>query len=75
MADFVVNTTRSAPTAKRVKERFFDFIVNTSFGAVMELTGRYTIFSEGARGHPGRQLLEYFKLTEGKDPQSYVIGI
>jgi electron-transferring-flavoprotein dehydrogenase len=41
----------------------------------MELTGRYTIFAEGARGHLGRQLLERFKLTEGKDPQSYAIGI
>ncbi len=29
----------------------------------MELTGRYTIFAEGARGQLGRQLLERFKLT------------
>jgi electron-transferring-flavoprotein dehydrogenase len=41
----------------------------------MELTGRYTIFSEGARGHLGRQLLQRFKLTDDKDPQSYAIGI
>ncbi len=46
-----------------------------AFQLGMELIGRYTIFAEGARGQLGRQLLERFKLTEGKDPQSYAIGI
>jgi len=46
-----------------------------SFQLGMELTGRYTIFAEGARGQLGRQLLERFRLTEGKDPQGYSIGI
>jgi electron-transferring-flavoprotein dehydrogenase len=41
----------------------------------MELHARYTIFSEGSRGHLGRQLIDRFKLAEGKDPQSYGIGI
>ena len=41
----------------------------------MELTGRYTIFAEGARGQLGRQLLDRFRLAEGKDPQTYAIGI
>ncbi len=41
----------------------------------MELVGKYTLFSEGARGHLGKQLLEQFKLAEGKDPQSFAIGI
>ena len=41
----------------------------------MELLGKYTLFAEGARGHLGKQLLEKFKLTEGKDPQSFAIGI
>ena len=41
----------------------------------MELVGKYTLFAEGARGHLGKQLLEQFKLTEGKDPQSFAIGI
>ncbi|WP_420224907.1 electron transfer flavoprotein-ubiquinone oxidoreductase [Pigmentiphaga litoralis] len=41
----------------------------------MELHARYTIFSEGSRGHLGRQLMERFKLADGKDPQSYGIGI
>ena len=46
-----------------------------SFQLGMELTGRYTIFAEGARGQLGRQLLERFRLTEGKDPQTYAIGV
>ncbi|HEY9108684.1 MAG TPA: electron-transfer flavoprotein:ubiquinone oxidoreductase, partial [Roseateles sp.] len=41
----------------------------------MELLGKYTVFAEGARGHLGRQLLETFKLTEGRDQQTFAIGI
>jgi len=41
----------------------------------MELHGKYTVFAEGARGHLGRQLIAKFKLDDGKDPQSYAIGI
>jgi len=41
----------------------------------MELLGKYTIFAEGARGHLGKQLLAKYKLDEGKDPQSYAIGV
>ena len=41
----------------------------------MELLGKYTIFAEGARGHLGKQLIAKFQLDEGKDPQSYAIGI
>ncbi|MDR7296112.1 electron-transferring-flavoprotein dehydrogenase [Pelomonas aquatica] len=41
----------------------------------MELLGKYTVFAEGARGHLGKQLLEKFKLTQGKDTQTYAIGI
>jgi electron-transferring-flavoprotein dehydrogenase len=41
----------------------------------MELHGKYTVFAEGARGHLGKQLLSRFKLTEGKDVQTYAIGI
>ena len=41
----------------------------------MELHGKYTVFAEGARGHLGRQLLARFKLDEGRDPQSFAIGI
>ncbi|WP_062196733.1 electron transfer flavoprotein-ubiquinone oxidoreductase [Caldimonas taiwanensis] len=41
----------------------------------MELLGKYTIFAEGARGHLGKQLIARYKLDEGKDPQTYAIGI
>lgn len=41
----------------------------------MELHAKYTIFAEGSRGHLGRQLIEKFRLDEGRDPQSYGIGI
>ncbi len=41
----------------------------------MELLGKYTVFAEGARGHLGKQLISRFKLTEGKDTQTFAIGI
>ena len=46
-----------------------------AFQLGMELRGRYTVFAEGARGHLGKQLLARYRLTEGKDPQSFAIGI
>ncbi len=41
----------------------------------MELHAKYTIFAEGSRGHLGRQLIAKYRLDEGRDPQSYGIGI
>lgn len=41
----------------------------------MELRAKYTLFSEGSRGHLGKELINKFKLDEGKDPQHYGIGI
>ncbi|UYM15934.1 electron transfer flavoprotein-ubiquinone oxidoreductase [Endozoicomonas euniceicola] len=41
----------------------------------MELHAKYTLFTEGCRGHLGKQLIERFKLDDGKDPQHYGIGI
>ena len=41
----------------------------------MELHAKYTVFAEGARGNLGKQLLAKFNLTEGKDPQTYAIGV
>ena len=41
----------------------------------MALLGKYTVFAEGSRGHLGKQLIAKFGLDEGKDPQSYAIGI
>ncbi|MDM0119405.1 electron transfer flavoprotein-ubiquinone oxidoreductase [Variovorax arabinosiphilus] len=46
-----------------------------NFQLGMELLGKYTVFAEGARGHLGRQLIAKYKLDDGKDPQSYGIGI
>ena len=46
-----------------------------NFQIGMELHARYTVFAEGARGHLGKQLIDRFKLDEGRDPQSYGIGI
>jgi electron-transferring-flavoprotein dehydrogenase len=41
----------------------------------VELRGKYTLFAEGARGHLGRRLIDRFKLAEGRDPQTYALGI
>jgi len=41
----------------------------------MELLGKQTIFAEGCRGHLTKTLFEKFNLREGKDPQTYAIGI
>jgi electron-transferring-flavoprotein dehydrogenase len=46
-----------------------------NFQLGMELLGKYTIFAEGARGNLGRQLIAKFKLDEGKDPQTYGLGV
>ncbi len=41
----------------------------------MELVGKQTIFAEGCRGHLTKTLFEKFDLREGKDPQTFAIGI
>lgn len=46
-----------------------------NFQLGMELHARYTVFAEGSRGHLGKQLISRFKLDEGRDPQSYSIGV
>ncbi len=46
-----------------------------AFQLGMELHAKYTLFAEGARGHLGKQLMSQFDLNQGKDPQSYGIGI
>lgn len=40
-----------------------------------ELHGKYTIFTEGCRGHLGKQLIEKFSLDADSDTQHYGIGI
>jgi electron-transferring-flavoprotein dehydrogenase len=46
-----------------------------AFQLGMELHAKYTVFAEGARGHLGRQLIDRFKLADGKDPQTYGLGV
>ncbi|RLV60736.1 electron transfer flavoprotein-ubiquinone oxidoreductase [Parashewanella curva] len=40
----------------------------------MELHAKYTVFSEGCRGHLGKELIQQFNLDNGKTPQHYGIG-
>ena len=46
-----------------------------AFQLGMELRAKYTVFAEGARGHLGKELIARFRLDEGRDPQTYGIGI
>ncbi len=46
-----------------------------SYDPGMELHAKYTVFSEGCRGHLGKELMEKYNLREGVDPQHYGIGI
>jgi len=41
----------------------------------MELRARCTIFAEGCRGHLTKGLMQRFALGEGRDPQTYGIGV
>jgi electron-transferring-flavoprotein dehydrogenase len=46
-----------------------------NFQRGMELRARYTLFAEGCRGSLSKQLMQRFNLRDGKDPQTYGIGI
>ena len=48
---------------------------SANFQIGMELHAKYTVFAEGSRGHLGRQLIARFKLDEGRDPQTYGLGV
>ncbi len=41
----------------------------------MELHAKYTVFAEGSRGQLGRQLIERYGLDQGRNAQSYAIGV
>ncbi|MDX2319488.1 MAG: electron transfer flavoprotein-ubiquinone oxidoreductase [Moritella sp.] len=41
----------------------------------MELNGKYTLITEGSRGHLGKQLIEKYQLDNDVDPQHYGLGI
>ena len=40
----------------------------------MELHAKYTVFSEGCRGHLGKEIIRKFELDKNCDPQHYGIG-
>jgi electron-transferring-flavoprotein dehydrogenase len=46
-----------------------------SFVRGMELRGKYTFFAEGARGSLTKELIEQFRLTDGREPQKFGIGL
>lgn len=46
-----------------------------SFMPGMELHAKYTVFSEGCRGHLGKELIEKYGLDTQADAQHYGIGI
>jgi electron-transferring-flavoprotein dehydrogenase len=46
-----------------------------NFQPGVELHGKYTLFAEGARGNLGKQVIARFGLDEGRDPQTWGIGI
>jgi electron-transferring-flavoprotein dehydrogenase len=46
-----------------------------SYAQGMELHAKYTLFSEGCRGHLGKQLIQKFELDKDSDPQHYGLGI
>ena len=41
----------------------------------MDLRATYTLFAEGCRGSLSKQLMTRFNLRDGRDPQTYAIGI
>lgn len=47
----------------------------STFERGVELQARQTLFAEGARGSCSEWLTEHFHLREGKDPQTYGLGL
>ena len=47
----------------------------SSYTQGMEIRGKYTLLSEGCRGHLGKEVIKKFSLDNGCDPQHYAIGI
>ena len=46
-----------------------------NFQPGVELIGKYTLFAEGARGHLGKRLIQKYRLADGRDPQTWGIGV
>ena len=52
-----------------------DFSPGPNYQPGMEIHAKYTFFSEGCRGHLGKQLREKFNLDQNIQAQTYGIGI
>lgn len=52
-----------------------DNMPKDSYMQGMALTAKFTIFSEGCRGHLGKELINHFDLDRDRDPQHYAIGL
>lgn len=52
-----------------------DKMPKDSYMQGMALTAKYTVFSEGCRGHLGKELIRHFNLDKDQDPQHYAIGL
>ncbi len=48
---------------------------SAAFQLGMELHAKYTLFAEGARGSLGKQVMAKYNLNQGRDPQTYALGI
>ncbi len=46
-----------------------------NFEQGIELKAKQTVFSEGCRGHLGKELMKKFNLNDKNEPQTYAIGI
>jgi len=46
-----------------------------NFQRGMELRAPYTLFAEGCRGSLTKQVADRFNLREGRDPQTYALGV
>src|SRR5580692_7638060 len=46
-----------------------------SYTPGMALLGKYTLIAEGARGSLSKRLHAHYKLSEGRDPQKFGIGL
>jgi electron-transferring-flavoprotein dehydrogenase len=52
-----------------------DGVPTANYQPGMELRAKYTLFAEGYGGHLGKRLNERFKLSDGRDPKAYGIGL
>jgi electron-transferring-flavoprotein dehydrogenase len=50
-------------------------IPKDTFARGMELRASQSLFAEGARGSCSEEIMKKFKLREGKDPQTYGLGL